>query len=382
MSLSNCQEIIDIDHSNIIKYKRCTKRRQTLSNNITGTYANVPVRIVDFGGWTDTWFAKRGNVANFAVIIRYFRSTGPFRGIEVIASSEPNIHNGQLQICAADPNYDVLIETADLTSINRVKSNLLLSTLHLIQKKKYYNFDSRDVIIRISSPVPPGASLGTSAAVSVALIKALCDSSLPSAKIVDLAWRAETQIMGGQSGIQDQCAAAYANGVNYISMTKYPKATCRAVKISPALRHRLEEGLITVFYGRHDSSATHRQVIDELEGQGPTAAKLVKIRTFAPLALQCLERDDLVGLGKVMSENTQAQAELAEGIVSSSARSLIKVAQHQKELLGWKVNGAGGAGGSITMLFGSRAAAEEFHRDCLDIYPTDSLIYFEHRLVS
>jgi D-glycero-alpha-D-manno-heptose-7-phosphate kinase len=50
-----------------------------------------------------------------------------------------------------------------------------------------------------------------------------------------------------------------------------------------------------------------------------------------------------------MRENTALQAELAPGIVSPTAEAAIEVAR-AAGALGWKVNGAGGEGGSITLL--------------------------------
>ena len=58
---------------------------------------------------------------------------------------------------------------------------------------------------------------------------------------------------------------------------------------------------------------------------------------------------DLDGLGKAMCDNTAAQADLHPGLVSLEARRIIDVARAHAAA-GWKVNGAGGEGGSITLL--------------------------------
>jgi D-glycero-alpha-D-manno-heptose-7-phosphate kinase len=60
---------------------------------------------------------------------------------------------------------------------------------------------------------------------------------------------------------------------------------------------------------------------------------------------------DLVALGRVMSENTALQADLAPGIVSVGAEAVIDLAR-SAGALGWKVNGAGGEGGSVSLLCG------------------------------
>jgi D-glycero-alpha-D-manno-heptose-7-phosphate kinase len=52
-----------------------------------------------------------------------------------------------------------------------------------------------------------------------------------------------------------------------------------------------------------------------------------------------------------MAENTEAQGRLHPGLVSGEARAAIEVAT-ANDALGWKVNGAGGEGGSVTLLCG------------------------------
>jgi D-glycero-alpha-D-manno-heptose-7-phosphate kinase len=60
-----------------------------------------------------------------------------------------------------------------------------------------------------------------------------------------------------------------------------------------------------------------------------------------------------------MRENTALQAELAPGIVSPTAEAVIGAAR-EAGALGWKVNGAGGEGGSVTLLCeGDRSALVE-----------------------
>lgn len=52
-----------------------------------------------------------------------------------------------------------------------------------------------------------------------------------------------------------------------------------------------------------------------------------------------------------MIENTDAQSRLHPDLVSPPAQAAIEVAG-ANDALGWKVNGAGGEGGSITVLCG------------------------------
>lgn len=337
-------------------------------------------RICDFGGWTDTYFSVKGEVLNLGVLSRYFGKDSAFRGIEVFFNSQPaTTGKGIISIIDANPNYDVTSSFDELQREKFDRSNLLLSVLYLLWKEGRCQA-GKDLEIHIQNPIPPGASLGTSATVAVAFIKAVCSYSLANPVAAILAWRSETEVMGGESGTQDQFAAAYGYGVNRISITKYPETICHKIKILPETKEALESGLITVFYGRHSSSDIHRKVIKELKDEGPQSPRLEKLRGFADLACKALEKNNLKAFGEVARQNTQAQRELCEGLVCDKAQAIIKLAE-KDGAFGWKVNGAGGNGGSITLIFPNRKKAEEFFADCSVIYANNGYIYFEHRLL-
>ena len=105
-----------------------------------------------------------------------------------------------------------------------------------------------------------------------------------------------------------------------------------------------------VFLGRtHDSSAVHEQVIKELEGAGPDCRQLADLRETAPRSRDALYAGDFAALGRAMSDNTDAQARLHPALVGTEAARVIAIAR-EHGVLGWKVNGAGGEGGSVTLL--------------------------------
>ena len=85
---------------------------------------------------------------------------------------------------------------------------------------------------------PAGASVGTSAAVTVALIAALDklqNGSMTAHEIAYAAHHIESHILGRQSGIQDQLAASYG-GINYIDMVTYPRASVSPPDTAPFSR--------------------------------------------------------------------------------------------------------------------------------------------------
>ena len=317
----------------------------------TGTPANVPLRVVnsaapiricDIGGWTDTWFAGHGKIFNIGVspyvevqIAVYPRSACAER---VMLYAEN--YGERFAITPGDPSY--------------VRHPLLEAAVEEVPPPEEYALD-----ITIHSQVPAGASTGTSAAVTVALIgalDALTPDRLSPHEVAYAAHRVETQRLKLQSGIQDQLCAAYGS-LNYIEMPSYPDATVSQIQVPNAVWWELEHRLVLIFLGKtHSSSAVHEQVIARLEHEGDGSPRLDALRLTAERSRDAIYAGDFAAFGRAMIDNTAAQAELHPALVNAEARELIMLAQ-EYGAIGWKVNGAGGDGGSITLLCGESASA-------------------------
>ena len=303
----------------------------------------APIRICDNGGWTDTWFARYGKVFNIAVYpyaevqMRVYEHRGTTKRITI------NAENYGEPYTIAEPGgrygKHPLLEAA-------------LDFMHI----------PPDVAIEVSiySEAPSGCSTGTSAAVSVALIGAL-DTLTPGRmtphEVAVAAHRIETELLKLQSGIQDQLASAYG-GINYIEMHDYPNARVSQIRIPDSIWWELESRLTLVFLGQsHSSSSVHEMVIRELEEAGPEAAKLRPLRATAEKSKDAVYAGDFGALGRAMIENTEAQAALHPALVGPGHRKVIDIARAHGAV-GWKVNGAGGEGGSVTLLSGTNRAAK------------------------
>jgi D-glycero-alpha-D-manno-heptose-7-phosphate kinase len=92
----------------------------------------------------------------------------------------------------------------------------------------------------------------------------------------------------------------------------------------------------------------HDRVINGL-ATDPT--ELAALRRCAHLAADALGVGDLVAYGDALVANTEAQRALHPALVSDDAQSVIDAAA-AAGALGWKVNGAGGEGGSVTIVCG------------------------------
>jgi D-glycero-alpha-D-manno-heptose-7-phosphate kinase len=214
--------------------------------------------------------------------------------------------------------------------------------------------DDVALAIRVTSGVPAGCSTGTSAAVSVALVGAL-DALGPNRRtpedVARAAHRIEVERLGLQSGVQDQLCAAWG-GINFIEVDPYPEAVRTALPVPEPLRHELERRLMLVYVGRaHRSSQMHDRVIGRLIREGQRSPDLDELRACAMMARDAVLDRDLEGLGRAMTRNTDAQASLHEDLVSAQAHRAIDIAAAHGAS-GWKVNGAGGDGGSLSILCG------------------------------
>jgi len=113
-----------------------------------------------------------------------------------------------------------------------------------------------------------------------------------------------------------------------------------------------------VFLGRpHASSDVHDLVIASLERRGGQAPELEALRCAAERARDAVYAGDLPALGRAMIENTDAQRDLHPDLVGTAAQTVIEIAR-ALGASGWKVNGAGGEGGSVTLLADSDRAAK------------------------
>jgi D-glycero-alpha-D-manno-heptose-7-phosphate kinase len=304
-------------------------------------HARAPIRICDNGGWTDTWFAKHGTIFNIAV--------APYAVVEIDVYARRTRQHA-VEIFAED--YNERFVHSDAWS----QHPLLEAAVSMAAVPVDLALD-----IRLHCAAPAGASTGTSAAVTLAMLCALdAVTTSPRMSAHDLAMAAhavETRMLKRQCGIQDQLAAAYG-GICYIDMFDYPNANVSQLHVPNAIRAELEHRLMLIFLGKsHNSSATHEKVIRELEDAGPDDRRIAALRRTAERSRDALLAGDFGALGLAMCDNTAAQANLNPALVGADAQRVIALAR-EHGALGWKVNGAGGDGGSITLLGDGRGDAQ------------------------
>jgi D-glycero-alpha-D-manno-heptose-7-phosphate kinase len=282
---------------------------------------SAPVRICDLGGWTDTWFGGPGRVLNVAVrpgVTVSIRELDGEPGV-VVLGVESSSRLAGAAIAMSPPPADRAFE------------------------------------IVVHAAVPPGSGAGTSAAAAVALLVALAEvrgDPWSAHEVARDAHRLEIEHLGLESGVQDQLSAAFG-GMNFIEIDAYPDAEVQRLPDWDELGARLS----LVFVGHaHDSSSVHREVIRHVRSRPSSAFD--RLRDAAVAAHDAVLARDLRAFGTAMIDNTEAQRSLHSDLVGVDARRVIVLAASHGAL-GWKVNGAGGDGGSLTILSPSSKAKGE-----------------------
>ncbi len=308
--------------------------------------ASAPVRICDNGGWTDTWFGGPGRIVNIAV------TPGVEVSIRTTVGPDPVV----LDVEAFGDRYAIVPRTPRVA-----RHPLLEAAIDAFPPPM-----GLAVEVSVRSGVPAGCGTGTSAAVAVALLGGLAALHREQRSRRDIAYaahRLEVELPGVQSGIQDQLSAAFG-GINYLEIESYPEATVYPLPTWGELSLRLT----LVFLGRaHDSSAVHRQVIEDVGG-GRGSGVFSRLRDAAVAARDAVVARDLDAFGQAMIANTEAQRSLHPGLVGLDARRVIDLAAAQGAV-GWKINGAGGDGGSLTILSATQENKEAFERRVTGLDP-------------
>ena len=306
------------------------KPQRDLRGDAGTLVASAPMRTADVGGWTDTWFARVGVVCNVAlgrrteVRLRTDRSGSPDVRLHVELTGDR--YDVDVAKGASQPGRHPMLEQA-------------LVTLP----------PPPGTTVEVGADHSEGSGLGGSASVVVALVAALSaarNEGRGPMDIARLAHQCETGA-GREAGVQDHVAAAFG-GVSAIDVA-YPEATRTAIHLGGAVQSALGRRLLTVVFGTaHSSTEVHREVIERM-ALTSTRVALDEVRAAARLAIDALRRGDLHEYGRALTNNHEALRSMHPGTISHDVDELAALASRHGAT-GWKVNGAGGAGGSMAVL--------------------------------
>jgi galactokinase len=233
--------------------------------------------------------------------------------------------------------------------------------------------------LHVDSDVPVGAGLSSSAALEVAVGRALreaFDLELDDVEIAEAGRRAETGFVGVRCGPMDQLAAALATPdcallIDCRSLVRLPvpvPASCELAVIDSGLRHSLASGdynrrraeceraaeLLGV--GLLSDVAPADPRIDGLPAPLDRRVRHVTAETLrVAAAVESMLQDDVAALGRLLDESHESQRELFE--VSTPEVDRLVALTRESGALGARLTG-GGFGGAVVALTPAGRAVE------------------------
>lgn len=269
-----------------------------------------------------------------AVVYNHPAIAAPFDGVKakVSALANPIAPAGQVKIDAPDIHLQTTLEQLS------PDDPIALVIHNTWEALGIHSMPA--VTLRITSTIPPAAGLGSSAAVAVALARAVATfvgHPLPDETISQIAFRAEERQHGTPSGI-DNTVIAYAKPVYYTR-----GQLIEFLSIGQPLR------LIVADSGVSSSTAVMVNGLRERwqTDRGHYEAMFGQIGAIVREARPLIEKGDSTRLGPLLTENHAILHEM--GISCPELDKLVQAAL-SAGALGAKLSGGGGGGNMIALV--------------------------------
>jgi len=290
----------------------------------------APLRIGIAGGSSDLphFVREYGGLVLNATINKY-----------VYASLIPR-SDGKISIKSHD--YNIIVNgraDKDLPydgNLDLIKA--VINRIHVLHPNAIPGFD-----IIISSDAPPGAGLGTSSTVVVAILglfREWLDLNLNDYNMAKLAWEIERRDLMMAGGSQDQYAAVFG-GFNFMEFHKDGSVIVNPLRIRPWVLKELQHNILLVYTGLTHTSS---ELIKEQEKQTDKNIEYINhIKQIATAAKEDLLTEDLTNFGQILSLEWNYKKQLSSSVTNEVIDKMERVAT-ENGAEGLKVTGAGGGG--------------------------------------
>jgi D-glycero-alpha-D-manno-heptose-7-phosphate kinase len=289
-----------------------------------------PVRISFAGGGTDlpAYYEQFGGAVLSTAINKYFYTILCKR------------HDGRVQVISSD--LRVFETWHDIASMDARGSGLEIPLAILKDMASDISVD-----LFLSSEIPPGTGLGSSASVCVNILKTLTtylNRPLSKYDLAERAFHVARDVLGRHVGRQDEFAAAFG-GLNFITFRTDGFTEVQPVDLDPVLLRELQSNLMLFFTGsaHHSWTILQEQEKSTRSPKGPAVEALHQVRELADRMLSALRAGDLNLFGSLLDEGWQAKKRISGRISNSRIDHLYELAR-RNGALGGKITGAGGGG--------------------------------------
>jgi D-glycero-alpha-D-manno-heptose-7-phosphate kinase len=294
--------------------------------------ARAPLRISFAGGGTDVWpyYERKSGAVLSATINRYaFATIAPREDNTVAVNSidydmtvrfeldQPMAYDGQLDLAKGVVNH--FLSTGSMTA---------------------------GADIDLHNDAPPGSGLGSSSALTVALIQAIADHvRMPMDRytLAETAYKIERVEVGIKGGKQDQFACAFG-GINFIEFTK-DATVVNPLRVKPELIAELEYSLLFAYIGgaHFSSHIIDRQMQNYQSGAVDRVAAFDALRDLAYETKNALLLGKLGRFGELLDAAWQQKRRLTDEISNPRIDEIYDRAR-KAGAIGGKLSGAGGGG--------------------------------------
>jgi D-glycero-alpha-D-manno-heptose-7-phosphate kinase len=204
--------------------------------------------------------------------------------------------------------------------------------------------------VKVWTNVPEKSGLGGSSALVVSLVKALLKTTniqhITPEKIAWLAYKIERINLGMKGGYQDQWAAAFSGGVNYLEF-KNKQVFLEPLWLSERLMKKLEENLV-LFFIEPRKGGEGGNIHREMEKKAKSKKKedmqtMLEKRDNVTKTRDALLNGDMCKFAEFLNNEHKNKLKLVKNLLTPKAEEIYSTALSQGALAG-KISGAGSGG--------------------------------------
>ncbi len=203
--------------------------------------------------------------------------------------------------------------------------------------------------IKMYTNVPEKSGLGGSSTLIVSLIKSLIktkDMKMTPEKIAWTAYDIERIKLGIKGGYQDQWAAAFSGGVNYLEF-RNKNVFIEPLWLSEILMKKLENNLILFFIEprKGDSGNIHAKLEARMKQKGKKEDidMMLKRRENVLITRETLLRGDLKKFAELLNTEQKSKEMLMKDLLTQKTKKIYDEALANGAIAG-KISGAGSGG--------------------------------------